>query len=66
MIKKGFTKLGILILYLISLLPFWFLYILSDIAFIIIYYIIHYRRDVVQQNLRNAFPEKNRPGAPRY
>jgi len=58
MIKKGFTKLGILILYLISLLPFWFLYILSDIAFVIIYYIVHYRRDVVQQNLRNSFPEK--------
>jgi KDO2-lipid IV(A) lauroyltransferase len=58
MIKKGFTKFGILILYLISLLPFWFLYILSDIAFVIIYYVVHYRRDVVQQNLRNAFPEK--------
>ncbi|HEY9197163.1 MAG TPA: lysophospholipid acyltransferase family protein [Mucilaginibacter sp.] len=58
MIKKGFTKLGILILYLISLLPFWLLYILSDIAFVFVYYIINYRRDVVQQNLRNAFPEK--------
>ncbi len=58
MVKKGFTWLGIAFLYLTSLLPFWFLYILSDILFVIIYYVVHYRRDVVQQNLANAFPEK--------
>ena len=51
--------MGILFLYLISLLPFWFLYIISDVLFVIIYHIVHYRRAVVQQNLVNAFPEKS-------
>jgi len=51
--------LGILFLYLISLLPFWLLYIISDVLFVIIYHIVHYRRAVVQQNLANAFPEKS-------
>jgi KDO2-lipid IV(A) lauroyltransferase len=59
MIKKGFTWLGIAFLYLTSLLPFWFLYLLSDILFVIIYHIAKYRRPVVQQNLANAFPEKS-------
>src|SRR5437868_458097 len=58
MIKRGLIRLGILLLYLISLLPFWFLYVISDVLFIIIYHIVHYRRAVVQQNLVNAFPEK--------
>lgn len=58
MVKKGFIRLGILFLYLTSLLPFWFLYIISDVLFVIIYHIVHYRRAVVQQNLANAFPEK--------
>jgi len=58
MVKKGFTRLGILFLYLTSLLPFWLLYIISDVLFVIIYHIVHYRRAVVQQNLANAFPEK--------
>lgn len=58
MVKKGFIRLGILFLYLTSLLPFWLLYIISDVLFVIIYHIVHYRRAVVQQNLANAFPEK--------
>ena len=45
-------------MYLVSLLPFWALYIIADFLFIVIYYIISYRRKVVQENLRNAFPEK--------
>jgi KDO2-lipid IV(A) lauroyltransferase len=61
MIKKGLSRLGIFFLYLISLLPFWLLYIISDILFIVLYYIIHYRRKVVQENLRNSFPEKSKP-----
>ncbi|SEO81958.1 lysophospholipid acyltransferase family protein [Mucilaginibacter sp. OK283] len=58
MVKKGLIRLGILFLYLTSLLPFWFLYLISDVLFVIIYHIVHYRRAVVQQNLANAFPEK--------
>src|SRR5260370_16055791 len=58
MIKKGLTHLVIFFLYLISLLPFWLLYFISDILFVIIYYLLGYRRKVVKQNLQNAFPEK--------
>ena len=61
MIKKGLSYIGIFFLYLLSLFPFWFLYLISDILFVVIYYIIGYRRKVVQQNLQNAFPEKTIP-----
>lgn len=58
MINKGLSRLGTFFLYLISLLPFWVLYLLSDIIFLLIYYVIGYRRKVVQENLLNSFPEK--------
>ena len=45
-------------LYLVSLLPFFILYGIADFFFVIIYYFIRYRRDVVLGNLRKAFPEK--------
>lgn len=59
MIKKGLSRLGTYFLYLVSLLPFWFLYLVSDVLFIILYHIVYYRRKVVQENLRNSFPEKS-------
>jgi Kdo2-lipid IVA lauroyltransferase/acyltransferase len=46
-------------LYLVSLLPMRVLYMLSDFIYFIIYYVIGYRRKVVMDNLRNAFPEKS-------
>src|SRR5579871_5938890 len=45
-------------LYLVSLLPMRVLYMLSDVIYGIIYYCIGYRRKVVMDNLRHAFPEK--------
>jgi len=59
MIKKGFSSLGVGLLYLLSLLPYFILYLIADVLFFFIYYIVHYRRKVVQQNLANAFPEKS-------
>ncbi len=59
MIKKGLSRLGTYFLYLVSLLPFWFLYLVSDLLFIILYHLVRYRRKVVQENLRNSFPEKS-------
>ena len=44
------------IFYLISLLPLRILYILSDIVYGIIYYVVKYRKDVVFKNLTIAFP----------
>ena len=45
--------------YLTSLLPFWALYVLADIGYVLLYYVISYRRTVVYKNLQNAFPEKS-------
>jgi KDO2-lipid IV(A) lauroyltransferase len=58
MIKKGLSRFGTYFLYLVSLLPFWFLYLVADVLFVILYHLISYRRKVVQENLRNSFPEK--------
>ena len=47
------------LLYLVSLLPFFILYGISDIACFILYRIIGYRKVVVLNNLAIAFPEKS-------
>ena len=47
-------------IYLLSLLPFGILYMLSDIAYIIMYYVVGYRRDIVHYNLSTSFPEKTK------
>lgn len=59
MINKGLSRLGIGFLYLLSLLPFWMLYLISDFLFVIVYYLVGYRRKVVQENLHNSFPGKS-------
>ena len=46
-------------IYLISLLPFWLMYRLSDFFFVVLYYGLSYRKKVVLTNLRNSFPEKS-------
>lgn len=48
-------------LYLVSLLPFWILYGISYLAYVLIYYIVGYRKEVVLSNLAIAFPDKT-PG----
>ncbi len=45
--------------WLITLLPLKVLYLLSDVFFLIIYYITGYRRKVVLMNLKKSFPEKS-------
>jgi len=44
--------------YLLSVLPFRALYLLSDGFFLLLYYVIGYRKKVVFTNLRNSFPDK--------
>ena len=46
-------------LWFISMLPFRLLYAFSDGVYILIYYIIGYRRKVVKENLNLVFPEKS-------
>jgi KDO2-lipid IV(A) lauroyltransferase len=45
-------------LYLLSLLPLSILYLFSDGVYVLVYYILGYRKKVVRQNLSIAFPEK--------
>lgn len=47
------------LLYLLSLLPLWLLYLIADLIFVVLYYITGYRRKVVDENLSRAFPEKS-------
>ncbi len=51
--------MGIFLLKHLARLPFWLLYLLSRLLFIVIFNLIGYRRKVVLENLRNAFPEKS-------
>lgn len=43
----------------IGIQPFWLLHIFSDFLFLLLFHIIHYRKKVVFENLKNAFPEKS-------
>lgn len=47
------------IIILFSKLPLKVLYGLSDFIFVITYFVVGYRKDVVFQNLKNSFPEKS-------
>lgn len=46
-------------IYVLSYLPFWVMYRVSDISFVILYYLIGYRRGVVRRNLQRSFPERS-------
>lgn len=46
------------LLYLVSLLPFFILYGISDFFAFLLYHVIGYRKDVVLNNLSIAFPQK--------
>ena len=45
--------------WIITLLPLPVLYIFSDLLYLVLYYIVSYRRKVVAENLKNSFPEKS-------
>ncbi len=44
--------------YLLSLIPWRLIYLISDVLYAFVYYVIGYRKDVVMFNLSIAFPEK--------
>lgn len=44
-------------LWVLSLLPFGVLYLLSDLLFFPLFYIVRYRRKLVFKNMRDAFPD---------
>lgn len=44
---------------LFAVLPYWFkYYVVENLFFFLLYYVLRYRRRVVWENLRNSFPEK--------
>ena len=45
--------------WVVTLLPMRILYVLSDFLYLVLYYVLAYRRKVVAENLRNSFPEKS-------
>lgn len=44
---------------LLARLPLSLLYGVADVLFLILYYLVGYRKKVVRQNLKNSFPEKS-------
>lgn len=46
--------------FLVSLLPLWMLYLLSDFFYILVFHIIKYRRKLVFKNMSDSFPEKSK------
>ena len=47
-------------MHLLALLPFRALYALSDCLYVLLRYVVGYRKKVVRTNLRNSFPEKSK------
>lgn len=41
----------------VALLPLWVLYRISDLAAVVLQYVVKYRRKLVEENLRRVFPE---------
>ena len=59
MLSRVLSYSGIFLLYLLSLLPLSLLYLLADLCYYLLFYVIGYRRKVVRTNLLLAFPEKD-------
>ncbi len=47
------------LIYLLSILPFWLLYRISDFINFILFTLIGYRKEVIITNLKKSFPEKS-------
>ena len=56
--NKNGTKKRHRLMRILAGLPLGILYLVSDFAYLIVYYIIRYRRKLVRENLRSSFPEK--------
>lgn len=52
------TNIGIFFLKILAKFPFGLIYLLSDVFYLVVYYIVGYRKKVVTSNLKNTFPEK--------
>jgi KDO2-lipid IV(A) lauroyltransferase len=59
MTNRLLTGVSFFFIYLLWLIPFWALYILSDLTAFVLYY-SSYRKAVVVDNLTKSFPEKSK------
>ena len=50
---------AVALLYLLNKLPLRVLYLFSDFVYLLVYYVVKYRRKVVRKNMKNSFPEKS-------
>ncbi len=56
---KAFTHFFLFLTKIFQRLPFWILHIKSSTYFLLIFYVVRYRKKVVLENLQSAFPEKS-------
>ena len=56
--KKLIAHLGVFLLKILGYVPFWLIYLWADLLFLILFYLIGYRKKTVIQNLKNSFPDK--------
>ncbi len=57
-IQRTGNRILVSILVLLSFLPLWFLFRISDLMYLLVKYVFRYRNKVISTNLKNAFPEK--------
>lgn len=57
--RTAIYYLSLPFLYLLSWLPLGFLYLLSGLLYGLVYHLLGYRKQVVLENLQNAFPDKS-------
>ncbi len=58
-LKRTSNKILVAIVVLISHLPFWAIYGISDFFYILVRFVARYRKKVILDNLRHSFPEKS-------
>jgi len=52
------TVVTVFFIFLIGILPFWLLYLFSDLARFFLQHIFGYRKKVIKNNLKRSFPDK--------
>lgn len=57
--KKALNHVLVFVLKLISYLPFWIIYGISDFLYFLLKNVVKYRKKVILENLSYAFPEKS-------
>lgn len=57
--QKLLTKVSLGVAYMLSLLPRWVLYGLTDLMYLLTYHVLGYRKRVIADNLQRCFPQKS-------